>query len=519
MKKVLISLNNETINFRYKVDITREDRDLTKTLMNTNVISNDELIFSDNYLKSNINIMSSFLGELIRVKNISKLVIEEYDIVPIVLDITNSIKYITKLYITPDIAINYKIYEKLLDACYLKYVSCFEIPSFMLEKLCNNAVVVDLRCEIISISNFVYQNNLVNYTKLYYRKTLKIFSKLNKDDFSDFETFCQINRNLRTIYVYDFDILMLEGICKILERTNKRNVRILIHQNLDNSNFIDDNMKRLKQVNKYLMRNCDSRIKIVYGMDYISKYFFRQLSITNIKTCLLIIVFFAFLILFSVKLNSHKVKINNDVQSVDNLSYSTTDDFNQSFSGSIYSKTFDENFAELSSVNPDTRAWLRINNSSINYPVVQSSDNDFYLNHDFSKKENPDGWVFIDYRNNIEDLDKNTIIYGKNIDYNIMFSNLQRLLQESWYSDPSNSDITFDTNSHQFKAKIFSIYTIDTDDYLSIDFSSDDFIEMIKGRSIYDFNVSVDSGDRILTLTTFGNDSDKRIVVHAKFYE
>lgn len=314
MKKILISLNNDTINFRYKIDKTREEKDLTKTLMNTNVISNDELIFSDSYLKSNINIMSSFLQEIIKDKKISKLVIEEFDIVPIVLSITNSIKYITKLYITPDIIINYKIYEKLLEATYLNYISCFEIPSFMLEKLCNNGVVVDLRCEIVSISNFVYQNNLVNYTKLYYRKVIKIFNKLNSDDLNDFETFCQINRNLKTIYIYDFDINMIESIYNILLKTNKRNVKILIHQNLENTKDINDSMKKLKIVNKLLEKNCDSKIKIIYSVDYIRKNFIKQLSITNIKTCLLIVLVLEIIVFISVKLNNYKTKnnVNND---------------------------------------------------------------------------------------------------------------------------------------------------------------------------------------------------------------
>ena len=212
MKKILISFNDDSIIVKYKIDKTREEKDLSKTLLNTNVISNDVLLFSDSYLKNNISIMTSFLSEIIKEKNIEKLVIEEYDIVPILLDITNSIKYITYIYINADKQIDYKVYEKLLDASYVKYINCFEIPSFMLEKLCNNGVIVDLRCEIISISNFVYQNNLVNYTKLYYRKVIKIFKKLNEEDLNDFETFCQINRNLKTIYVYDYDFEMIKNL-------------------------------------------------------------------------------------------------------------------------------------------------------------------------------------------------------------------------------------------------------------------------------------------------------------------
>ncbi len=315
MKKILISFSNDTVNFRYKIDKTKEEKDLTKTLMNTNVISNDELIFSDSYLKNNVNIMSSFLTEIIRDKKISKLVIEEFDIIPIVLDITNSIKYITKLYIIPDVAVNYKVYEKLLNCSYLKFVNCFEIPSFMLEKLCDNGIVVDLRCEIISISNFVYQNNLVNYTKLYYRKTIKIFEKFNDTDLNDFETFCQINRNLKTIYIYDYDISMIEDIYNILSKTNKRNIKIVIYQNLDNTKVINDTMKKLKIINKALIKDCNSKLRINYSVDYIRKNFVKQLSITNIKTCLIIIILLELIVLISVRVNNYKTEQNVNMMS------------------------------------------------------------------------------------------------------------------------------------------------------------------------------------------------------------
>ena len=352
MRKILISLSDEAINFKYKIDKTKEEKDLTKTLMNTNVISNDELIFSDSYLKNNISIMSSFLAEIVKDKKIKKLVIEEFDIVPIVLDITNSIKYITHLYIIPDNTITYKIYEKLVNAAYLKYISCFEIPSFMLEKLCNNGIVVDLRCEIISISNFVYQNNLVNYTKLYYRKTIKIFEKLNDTDLNDFETFCQINRNLKTIYIYDFDIDMINCIYNILEKTNKRGVKILIYQNVENTQVINDNMKSLKIVNKLLVKNCDSRIKIIYSMDYISKNFVKQLSLTNLKTCLFIVVILEVIVLVSVKVNNYKndksIEDNNAI--TDNFSglddrdivLDNVQDIDQNDEGTVYNTEYKE---------------------------------------------------------------------------------------------------------------------------------------------------------------------------------
>ncbi len=537
MKKILISFNDDSIIVKYKIDKTREEKDLSKTLLNTNVISNDVLLFSDSYLKNNINIMSSFLSEIIKEKNIEKLVIEEYDIVPILLDITNNIKYITHIYINADKQIDYKVYEKLLDASYVKYINCFEIPSFMLEKLCNNGVIVDLRCEIISISNFVYQNNLVNYTKLYYRKVIKIFKKLNEEDLNDFETFCQINRNLKTIYVYDYDFEMIKNLYIILEKTNKKNVKILIYQNVSNTDAINNSLKELKIVNKLLLKNCDSKIKIIYSMDYISKNFVKQLSITNLKTCLLIIVLLESIILISIKVNNYKTKKNVDeikdiaedfskyfdepyIEPQEEVAPEQTDDENNEPVITPYNTTYDESFEKLLSINGDTKAWLKLNNTSINYPVVQSSDNDYYLGHDFNKDVNVNGWVFVDYRNNMNDLDQNTIIYGHNSYGTIMFATLRYVLNESWNSNPDNLDIIFNTPSRQMRARIFSIYVIDTtNDYLYINFSDEDytkFIDMIKGRSIKDFGVDYTINDKMITLSTCSSKGDKRLVVHAK---
>ena len=67
-------------------------------------------------------------------------------------------------------------------------------------------------------------------------------------------------------------------------------------------------MKKLKIVNKLLEKNCDSKIKIIYSVDYIRKNFIKQLSITNIKTCLLIVLVLEIIVFISVKLNGYRTK-------------------------------------------------------------------------------------------------------------------------------------------------------------------------------------------------------------------
>ena len=127
----------------------------------------------------------------------------------------------------------------------------------------------------------------------------------------------------------------------------------------------------------------------------------------------------------------------------------------------------------------------------------------------------------MDYRNSNYELDTNTIIYGHSMSYNdLMFSTLSNVYEESWYSNPENLIISFDTLYESNRYEIFSIYKIPkTNDYLTTYFATDEeyieYIDLIKGRSIKDFNVEINPGDKIITLSTCSNYND-RLVVHAK---
>ena len=61
----------------------------------------------------------------------------------------------------------------------------------------------------------------------------------------------------------------------------------------------------------------------------------------------------------------------------------------------------DINFNELKNINNDVKGWIKVNGTNINYPFVQSNNNKYYLTHSFDKSYNSAGWLFLDYRNNI----------------------------------------------------------------------------------------------------------------------
>lgn len=165
--------------------------------------------------------------------------------------------------------------------------------------------------------------------------------------------------------------------------------------------------------------------------------------------------------------------------------------------------------------------WLKVNNTNINYPVVQSTNNNYYLKHGFDKAYRSSGSIFVDYQNNLETFDQNTIIYGHNRRDGSMFSTLNSTLEDSWYKQLENQWIHFNTLTKTTIWQIFSIYQEKTKKVSNpISFSSSidffNFINNVKHRSIYDFNVSFNNDDKILTLYTCGNNSSYRIIIHAK---
>lgn len=181
-------------------------------------------------------------------------------------------------------------------------------------------------------------------------------------------------------------------------------------------------------------------------------------------------------------------------------------------------KFIDVDINKLKTFNPDTIGFIKVMGTNINYPFVQTIDNDYYLNRSYDKTYNNAGWIFLDYRNN-EFNDKNTIIYGHGRINGTMFGSLKDTLKSSWQDNKDNYIIKISTEKENSIWQIFSVYKIaTTSDYLQTTFSDNEFesfISLIKGRSSYNFETNVTNEDKVLTLSTCYNDNDK-MVVHAK---
>ena len=182
--------------------------------------------------------------------------------------------------------------------------------------------------------------------------------------------------------------------------------------------------------------------------------------------------------------------------------------------------SFDKVFPKLKKINKETVGYLVVNGTNINYPLVQHSDNSYYLKRDFYKKKTSMGWIYLDYRNDIENLNDNSIIYGHSMLNGTMFGTLYRVINSSFRKNSENMIISLDTPTKSYKFKIFSAYRVDyTTDYLVNNFNSkeefDSFVKLIKGRSSFKAKDKVEYGDKILTLSTCAGGGNRRMVVHA----
>ncbi|MEA5026688.1 MAG: class B sortase [Erysipelotrichaceae bacterium] len=175
-------------------------------------------------------------------------------------------------------------------------------------------------------------------------------------------------------------------------------------------------------------------------------------------------------------------------------------------------------FDELYQINSSVIAWIKIDDSVIDYPVVQGSDNEYYLNHLFDKTVNKMGSIFMDYRSNDDFSDRNTIIYGHNMKNGSMFAALTAYQQQDFYN--THQTISLYTVTNNYEVLIFAGFlTESTADYLQLTFVDDqdflNYVAALRSASDFESTVSVDADDRLITLSTCAYDfADARYALY-----
>ena len=181
----------------------------------------------------------------------------------------------------------------------------------------------------------------------------------------------------------------------------------------------------------------------------------------------------------------------------------------------------DIHFDELKKTNSDTIAWIVVEGTNVNYPIVQSSDNDYYLTHSFDKSYSTGGWTFMDYRNDSKLSDNNTIFYGHNLLNKTSFGSLDNIFSSS---KNEIKILVVTDDGHIYTYQVFSGYVIDPEVYyLQTNFYDDSeyqtFLDTLSGRNILPVSSNVSIKDKIITLSTCTDDNKGRKVIHAKLVE
>lgn len=165
---------------------------------------------------------------------------------------------------------------------------------------------------------------------------------------------------------------------------------------------------------------------------------------------------------------------------------------------------------------PNMVFWLQIDNTVVDYPVMHTDNNEYYMDHLPDGSKSSLGSIFIDCRNQL--FDRHLILYGHNIRKGDMFGSLKNYTkQEYWEAHPSFSIYT---TEKEIILDIFSVHIVEAnDDVYSVVFSGEeaylDFIENLQSSSLYDTNIEITGNDRIVTLSTCTSaDYSTRLVIH-----
>lgn len=187
-------------------------------------------------------------------------------------------------------------------------------------------------------------------------------------------------------------------------------------------------------------------------------------------------------------------------------------------------------YEKLHRKNSDMIGWIKIEDTNINYPVMQTEMNDptFYINKDFEKKESVLGIPFVDSRCTLES--ENIIIYSHNMKNGTMFGGLSKYKEEEYYK--GHEIIIFDTIYEERKYEIIAIVlskvfynknstegTFKFYNYIELDTEErfNEYVEELKRQDLYETGVTAEYNDNLITLVTCNyHTEDGRLLVVAK---
>ena len=250
----------------------------------------------------------------------------------------------------------------------------------------------------------------------------------------------------------------------------------------------------------------------------------------------ILIIFFTSIIIYSSKSlinwgkdNQKIEKLNKEIEKITEITsiqeegelINPPEDIKSDYWYFVEQPFYNIDFTKLQQKNDDTIAFIHMPNTNINYPIVQTTNNEYYLTHAFDKTYNSAGWVYMDYENLLNFQSDNTVLYGHGRLDKTVFGSLKNALTKKWQENKENYIIWISTPNENMVYQIFSIYTIESEGYyIKTKFNTvqekEQWINTMKSRNITKETPEVTVNDKILTLSTCLNNTGGRIVVQAK---
>ncbi len=188
-------------------------------------------------------------------------------------------------------------------------------------------------------------------------------------------------------------------------------------------------------------------------------------------------------------------------------------------------ESFGISWENLRKINSQVVAWITIPGADISYPVVQGKDDEYYLKHNFRKEEDLFGCIFLEHNNKKDLTGSHSIIYGHNMEGNMMFANLNRYEQPEFLKKCPEIEIL--TPERKFLYRIFSVEQASSRSAAfeyGYELSSPAYklqLTELKNNSMYDTGIEPEKSEPIVTLITCNSHLDKeiRMAVHGSCYE
>lgn len=168
-------------------------------------------------------------------------------------------------------------------------------------------------------------------------------------------------------------------------------------------------------------------------------------------------------------------------------------------------------FTQLQAINPDVFGWLNVYGTNIDYPLVQGEDNTAYINTSVTGESLLSGSIFLDYRNNQDFSDFNSIIYGHHMDRQVMFGEIGEFIESSYFEARSYGSLY--VNGQDYGIEFFAFLQVDAYDSriytpgIEGEDNKQDYLNYLLEKAIHTRNTGVNITDHLILLSTCAADA------------